>query len=550
MVLGSALLRTSGIDYLLPEVMNRDGLVIIRQIEFFRSHEHMPAKWEWWYTAYPHLMARIASLWPAVEVGKGQALSLEQHLQLARAPWVQVRILSVVLSLLAVPGTYLLARRFLDRMSSLFAAGLVATSLHHICLSIQEKPHAAATSFVLLALLAALRLRRRPDVLSYFLCGLTAALAVGILHNGIICLLPLAAAFLLRDRREIRVSKGWIAIPIAMVALSTRLFYPFLFEGIRGPALPAQAGADLLSLFQGAPCLRILGALWGLDPLLVTAASAGVLLWSFRARPDGARILDAVRGDLAVLLALVLPYLLVLGLFQGTLVRFLLPLLPVLACAAGFAFSRASSVCFSRLRSGRLHASLSAALGAALLAVPLWPAWHFARIRRQPGPLAEAARWIALNVDPREVVVVVPHYDVPLLPTREAIAENARLPYRTIWSEYLARASPESLEGTRRPILVEPGDRPDARLQLMRDPLAYLHRWGARYAVLDLSGGGAELLRGKASRSARFSPARHDDDRDRGMVLFGTGYDPLAPTAWSILRSRALGTTVEIYRLP
>ncbi|MFN0008083.1 MAG: glycosyltransferase family 39 protein [Planctomycetota bacterium] len=544
LTLGALLLRGSGIDHLLPEVMNRDGLVVVRQVEHFRAGGPVPDNAAWWYASYPHLMARVAAVLPAAAVPHEGARSLEEHLELARAPWIELRWISILFSILAVPGTYLLARRFLDRGGALFAAALIATSLHHVCLSIQEKPHAASASLVLLALIAALRLRRKPDLRSYLLCGATAALSIAMLHSGVVALLPIAGAFLLRERKPPRASAWWILAVLAIAAAAVRAFYPFFFEAIRDP-IPetmAAAGPDAAGFagkiaagLRGAPLGRLLLAIFALDPLLVVLGTAGVALGCARRR---------LHRDLAVLLALALPTLIVLALFRGTLVRFFLPLYPLLACAGGYAF-----VCARDQLSPRASA-LGPALAAALVAIPLTPAFHFARIRREPGPLREASRWVVEHVDPGETIVVVPNVDLALPTTPDAISLNALQPWRTIWTEYLADVHSEDLEGVRWPILIEPGRRPESRREFGSDPLGYLRRYRARWLVLDISGGGEQLLDRRAERVARFSPAREDRPGERGVMLFGMGIDPFAPSALRILGMKSLGTAVEIFEIP
>jgi hypothetical protein len=306
----------------------------------------------------------------------------------------------------------------------------VATSLHHIVLAIQEKPHAAATSFVALALLAALRLRRKPDPLAYVACGVAAGLAIGTLQNAGACLLAIGAAFCLRDRTRGGASAWWLAATVAILAGAVRLFYPFLFETSGAARTPGtlDLAHKIAEGFDGAPWPRILAAVWALDPVLVTCAAVGILLWLAAAVRDPARRRSALRGDLAVCFALVVPYALVLGLYRESLVRFCLPFVPLLACCAAFAFQR--------LRGA--HAAVRASVAVALVAAALWPALHFARIRCVPGPMEEAARWIEANTDPGETIVVMPKYDLPILPTSAALEQNARPAYRTIWAEYLA----------------------------------------------------------------------------------------------------------------
>jgi hypothetical protein len=542
LVLGAAGLRLAGIGYLLPGVMNRDGLVLVRQVDILRGDPPTMDGDAWRYPFYPLLMARIAAALPRTESPPAEPTPLARHLELASAPWIRLREISVLLSLLAIPATYLLARRFVDRASALFAAALVATSLHHIVLAIQEKPHAAATSFVALALLAALRLRRKPDALAYVACGVAAGLAIGTLQNAGACLLAIGAAFCLRDRTRGGASAWWLAATVAILAGAVRLFYPFLFETSGAARTPGtlDLAHKIAEGFDGAPWPRILAAVWALDPVLVTCAAVGILLWLAAAVRDPARRRSALRGDLAVCFALVVPYALVLGLYRESLVRVCLPFVPLLACCAAFAFQR--------LRGA--HAAVRASVAVALVAAALWPALHFARIRCVPGPMEEAARWIEANTDPGETIVVMPKYDLPILPTSAALEQNARPAYRTIWAEYLAHVPARSLAGPRRSILVEPGELPESRLDFVKAPLEHLRRYDARHLVLDLSGFANGFLLGQAELAVRISPAIHDDGRKRGVVLWGTGYDPLRPSAFSILGLRSLGTAVEIYRVP
>jgi hypothetical protein len=545
--LGAAL-RLVGIGYLLPEVMNRDGMVLHRQVEILRGGPATPENDPWHYGFYPHLTARIAALLPEERSKPEGPTDLARHLELASAPWIRLRVVSALLSLLAIPATYLLGRRFLERGPALFAAALVATSLHDIVLAVQEKPHAAAASFIAIALLAATRLRRRPDVLGYLLAGIAAGLALGTLQSGAACLFAVGAAFLLREKKEgAPAPAAWIAATVALVALAFRAFYPFFFRpqpAIVSTGSTTSAGGFAQMIAQGVGGARvgkILAAAFGLDPLPVAAAALGILIWAIGvARSKEART-ASLRGELPVLLAFLVPYLAVLVSFRETLVRFCLPLVPLLAIAAGFAFQRATS---------RMRASAAIALAAALLAIPLLPAVHFARIRTRPSPLDEAARWVEANVPRDETVVVVPHYDLPLLLTDQAIEANTRDPEETVWSQYLSGVPRETLVGDRRSVLVEPGERPRSRFDLRDDPVGYLRSVGARTIVLDLSGWPSGMLKGKLDLATRISPCAEDDGKRRGIVLWGTGYDPLRPSAASILGLRSVGTAVEIYRLP
>jgi hypothetical protein len=291
----------------------------------------------------------------------------------------------------------------------------------------------------------------------------------------------------------------------------------------------------------GARVGKILAAVFGLDPLLVAGAALGILIWGIGVVRSRERRAASFSGDLPVLLAFLVPYLAVLVSFRETLVRFCLPLVPLLAIAAAFAFQRATS---------RLERSATLALASILLAIPLVPAVRFAGIRTRPSPLDEAARWIEANVPRDETVVVVPHYDLPLLLTDDAIEWNARDRGQTVWSEYLSRVPRKTLVGDRRRVLVEPGERPRSRFDLHDDPVGYLRSVGARTIVLDLSGWPSGMLKPSLELATRISPYAEDDGKRRGIVLWGTGYDPLRPSAAGILGLRSVGTAVEIYRIP
>src|SRR5215207_9228091 len=87
----AAWLRLAGIDYLLPEVMNTDGLAIVRQVECFRAGAEGS---DWWYSAYPHLLARAVALLSPPETAAAPfaaPLALAEHVRFANAPWVELR---------------------------------------------------------------------------------------------------------------------------------------------------------------------------------------------------------------------------------------------------------------------------------------------------------------------------------------------------------------------------------------------------------------------------------------------------------------------------
>src|SRR5207247_822796 len=108
---------------------------------------------------YPMLLTRVLAALPEAHVDANESSTggelLARSLSAAARPYVQGRVLVLLLSMLLVPLSYAVARRFLQRGPSLVAAFLVATSLLHALFSTQARPHGAHASLALLAVWAA-----------------------------------------------------------------------------------------------------------------------------------------------------------------------------------------------------------------------------------------------------------------------------------------------------------------------------------------------------------------------------------------------------------
>ena len=155
-------LRSVGLDALLPCGINPDGNLIPEQVEMLREDYVDPDGVSSW-QMYPHLIAEIVALFPGHERAGN---TLRDHLEAARAPFLEVRRMVALLSLLAIPATYWIARHFLSRAGSVLAALLAATSLLALLFSQQARPHAPAAAFAALSVAAALELARRPTWVS------------------------------------------------------------------------------------------------------------------------------------------------------------------------------------------------------------------------------------------------------------------------------------------------------------------------------------------------------------------------------------------------
>ena len=148
--------RVMSTNWLLPMHVNPDEHVFAEQLALMRSGTPAP-ELDPRYGYYPQLVPRVAWLatsaprMPSTNVlagdtrapaagtdsdastlaegAEGDARTLAEHLKIASHDLVALRGAVAWLSLLVVPATYLLARRFLARPAALLAAGLAAASL-------------------------------------------------------------------------------------------------------------------------------------------------------------------------------------------------------------------------------------------------------------------------------------------------------------------------------------------------------------------------------------------------------------------------------------
>ncbi len=436
-------LRLVGLDHGLPHRIEPDA-EIGTQVEYLRG-QRRGDKMASDFGTYPLLLALTATALfdappnpPTIE-----RATQDEHRAHASKNYLDARRASALLSLLIVPATFLLARHFLSAGWSLFAAALVGFSLLDVAFAQQARPHAAAASFVALALVAAVRLGRRGDTSSWVLVGLTSALAIGCLHSGLAVLPAVLVAHLSGPRRRLFEPRALILVALVLVAV--RVLYPFAFsgEGERGMAVRLE-GSTLwlanhnleLDQFNGGGAAVMLRTLWWYEPLLLILVGAALGAWMRRrARPGPAA---------QVLLAYALPYLAVLAIYGQTFERFLLPALPVLACFAAHGASR--------IATGRPAAVAALAV---LLALPATASARLAWLRSRPDTQAEAAEWLRANVSESEPVFLspIPNFqfgdatmELPLMRSRAALAGagGPRVRYYNIWSKYQRRLPGES----------------------------------------------------------------------------------------------------------
>ncbi len=528
-------LRWAGLDKLQPQLQEADAHVV-QQMRMHRRGAVVSEKTPVSYYQYPTLVARALALIP--KASAAPEASLEEHLAAASSDLVRVRGAMALLSVLLVPLTWLLARRFVGGGPALLSAALVAVSLLHLLFSQQARLHGAQATFALCGVLAAMELRRRPTWGWYGLAALALALAVGCLHNGVAVALPIFAAHLLRARLPGRVPWWGLALVAIPAALVVWLFYP------QAPTLQGEGGVlefmghklpfDRL---DGSGFLSTAGYLWNYEPaLLVLAASGGLALLVRRGAARGCR------EDTRVAAAYALPYLLAIGLMGLTQDRFLLPLLPFLAtCAAGLVAALSG-------RGARI------AVAAAALAFPCYATLRYVQVRSSPDTIERAAAWVAAHLEPEDRVLLSPRLTLPLFHDAEAVelADGDGANRRTVWMRYQIA---NTLSGRPRYALMltparlasmgrEHGPdelsswieelRPDFAILEVSRLTTYIPQTRALRDLLRESGPPVLVIRGEAERWETEPPL---------------DYQEIPSFVWRLLAAECFGPCIEIYRL-
>ena len=506
---------------------------------------------------YPSLLAHLAApLSDATGRPTGAEHTLEEHLRSAARPWLDVRLVVAWLSILIVPGTFAIARRFVSSGWALFAAGSVSTSLLHVCVSQQARAHGPVIAFSACTVACALWLRREPSWRAYLATTVFAFLAVGMLHNGIAVLLPIGVAQLLRvDRKRF---DPRLLLVAGAAALSFRVFYWYYFDAAASQAMAGDdaTGSVLRDLpFDGTGFARLARTLVFYEPallaLLVLAGAAWIARW--RARRDGGAALE--RGDSLVVLSYVVPYVALSGGFNQTYERFLLPLLPYCATFGAWGLS-ALEQRFARARGAVL------ALASVALAAPAFASTKLAWLRARPDTFEQAASWLREHVgDPaQQAVFVLPPVDLPLARSAESLKHPpGKAAFHSPWAWYQ-----RTLDDDAKPApvfrlywLYPKAEFPPATLADDARMDAYLRSFGPGLWLVERIDATrsadrhrvVERLEAIGTRLARFAP-----DPDERFCEHPLWAQDIEVADWPnvflrVLHARAVGPVVEIFEV-
>jgi hypothetical protein len=258
--------------------------------------------------------------------------------------------------------------------------------------------------------------------------------------------------------------------------------------------------------------------------------------------------------NLAVVLSYAVPYFCALGMFHDTFERFLLPLLPYLACLAGFAAVRAVDLLTKALRRPAPAPILTGVVAAASLAFPVYAVLRFATVRDAPDTVRQAARWIRDHADPNEgSILVTPAVTLPLFHQPDRIdVKEPRFEFG-VWTRYQAKLPWPSARGPLYPFInlssslaaKDPGN--DLRLaeKILEDahPAYAVLETSPRIRQFPLMGAIRKSVTARADLvfSAESEPNAAPDARP-------LGYQDMDNMLARLLRVRCFGPRIEIWR--
>ena len=437
LTIAALVLRCVGLDSMLPYQLEPDHGLVRTAAWLDRPADVVDATpWAGPTPIYPWLMPRILQAVPgrAYPAILPPEAPLEEHLASASRPFHRVRVLAALLSALAVPFTYKLARSVLGRKGALLAAALVASSVLLQNYGQQGRAHGPMAGLTAAAMAMIVAIPRAPTWKNYLVAALASGLAVACLHTGGF-LLPafLAAHVLSRERRNLLRPLAALGVVAGFVALfypSIHTVVPWKREGSFSGRITEQL-RTFRPLWEG--LTGIPDSLAGTEPVLSAVAVLGAVLVAARLlrRPRPSR--ERMQAFLVCGVFVALFFLFWVALFPFR-PRYLTSLVPFLAVLGAYGVVRATR------RVTRPAASFAIAL-----AVLAWPAWicvRLARLRAEPDTAEQAAAWLAANVERgRQSVAFGVLLDLPILQDRASIE---RIPdaLRSHWQRYQARLEP------------------------------------------------------------------------------------------------------------
>lgn len=554
LVLFALIARLAGIGYSLPHEAHPDERVWTSQVARARgATDPLTVNFA---RFYPDLVPRICALATSRVEPPANGTS-DEHRHAASLEVLRLRTLGMLLSLLAIPAVYRIARTALSRRASVFAAALAASSVMVQWYSQQARPHAAAGAFVAIALLLMIRARHKPTLPRWIAAGLACAAALSTLQSAAALVPAFVVAAFLAEAEPKRGLWRWIGPAVGVLMMLVALS----FQPALGPAstAPADTGGDgagseldffghrvSFSYLDGSGFAVLAQRAFEIDPLIFALVAVGIVLLIVQ-RPRELTLGPRAR-DMRVLLAHAIPYALVIGLYANSFDRFLIPLVPVATMVAAGGVLGWEPVA---RRSTTMIAAVILVLQFAYAARLSW--W-----RASDDTVEQAARWIEENVKPTDgTIVTLPYIDVPVLRTSSALKADSwqRWQGPNVWQRYLETVPPADLDARGYDLSAVPLPKEELdRKAVLAVPGPFIAQITARYVITarvpddPLATVLRAELAGRATLVARMSPWR--DDSNEPLVPW-TGRRTAPTRMWltTLLRARSPGQIVEIWHV-
>lgn len=402
MLVAGLVLRVLHNDHGLPYVyyVDEGSHFTKRAVEVFRDPNPGYFQNPSAYTYLLHLVYRVVS----IPKGGGEAV-IDGYL--GNATWVfeVSRALAAVLCLVGVGAVYFVGRQLWDRRTGLVAAAVLCFAFLPVAFSRLAVTDVGTLAPVALVLLFSVRIAERGGRRWCVAAGAAAGLAIGFKYTaGLVLLVPaLALALpLLADRDPTRLRTAALgALAVAGGTFATFFITnPFFFldldsalHQLRGQAQLAGEQDKFGQESDTGPLYYLDSLLWGLGYVAAACAAAGAVLL---ARRDRARLALLLIFPVALFL-----YLSVQSRFFG---RWLLPVYPMLALLAGYAFVRGLDAL--RARRPALQWPAVAVGAAVLLWQPLAADARSMAVLGNADTRAVARQWLAQHY-PRELRIVI-----------------------------------------------------------------------------------------------------------------------------------------------
>ena len=367
----------------------------------------------------------------AARTASGGAASIADCLAGWRTAWepffLAARLLSAAAGTTTVVLVYLLGARLFDRLTGVAASALLAVAFLHVRDSHFGVTDVAMTMMLVLALLTVVRAHDRAGedgrrVAAFALAGLVAGLAAATKYNAVLVAASAAVAIASlwrseqgsggRHARALRRAAAWSAALAAGFAAGTpyALAEPGRFwRDASAEALHLQAG-HAINLGIGWTYHFAVTLRHGVTiPML--AAGLARAVWMAWTRPRRA----------ALLLAFPLVYYCVAGRGYTVFARYMVPIVPFVALAAGYlaaSLARAVSVAVPRLPSPLTCGAFVALFGVASAV----KAVQLDRLLGRTDSRVLAADWMMANaVPPASIYISGSHYGRPDIGRREPV---------------------------------------------------------------------------------------------------------------------------------